>query len=140
MTMQIYTHSDGSEYLRGNGLSGLHVDRTCTAPEWCNAHGYTPSHLVCDQYGAVYTVFQAPKYGMACAIPGVHISPFPVIFPEIQSTFEAAAISSGTEDNTPAICGYYGRACRCMGDPSGACRALCSHCPLAEYAANLGSF
>jgi len=77
MTMQLYTHPDGSEYLRGNGLSGLHVDRTCTAPEWCNAHGYTPSCLVCDQHGAVYTVFQAPKYGMACAIPGVHISPFP---------------------------------------------------------------
>lgn len=50
----------------------------------------------------------------------------------IQQGFERQ--QEGKSDLTPLICGYYGRACRHMDDPKGACAALCVGCPLAEFA------
>ena len=55
---------------------------------------------------------------------------FPVVTKEIQKSFEG----TDTRKEVPCICGYYGRACRQMGVPEGANRALCTGCPLAEYA------
>lgn len=52
----------------------------------------------------------------------------------IQQGFEKQ--QEGKSDLTPLICGYYGRACRHMDDPRGACTALCTGCPLAEFAAS----
>lgn len=78
-----------------------------------------------------------------------HRSPvrvFPLITPERQKAYEAAAIEgtftrpgfplnpSYRKGDVPEICGYHGRACRQMNDPEGANRALCDGCPLAEYA------
>lgn len=58
---------------------------------------------------------------------------FAIITEDVQKAYEAA--NQGTPDTTPEICGIYGRACRCMGDQDGACRAICQGCPLAEFAA-----
>lgn len=60
---------------------------------------------------------------------------FSVITKEAQKDFEHA--TKGREDETPCICGYYGRGCRQMEKREGANRALCMTCPLAEYAKNL---
>lgn len=62
------------------------------------------------------------------------MSHFPVIEREDQFAFEARCRLLRIADLTPTICGYYGRACRCMGDPEGANRALCTGCPLADAA------
>lgn len=58
---------------------------------------------------------------------------FPIITREVQKQFEDE--SGDKPDEVPVICGYYGRACRCLGSPEGADRMLCWHCPLADYAA-----
>ena len=58
---------------------------------------------------------------------------FPIITKEAQIQFEKEY--GDKPDETPEICGYYGRACRCLGSPDGADRMLCCHCPLADYAA-----
>lgn len=58
---------------------------------------------------------------------------FPVITKKLQKQFERDC--SNKPDETPEICGYYGRACRCLGSLDGADRMLCWHCPLADYAA-----
>ena len=36
--------------------------------------------------------------------------------------------------NLPDICGYLGRACRCMDKEDGANTAICTDCPLARFA------
>ncbi len=58
---------------------------------------------------------------------------FPIITRELQKKFENKC--GNRPDETPEICGYYGRACRCLGSPDGADRMLCWHCPLADYVA-----
>ena len=58
---------------------------------------------------------------------------FPIITADVQKQFEKEC--GGKPDETPEICGYYGRACRCLGSHDGADRMLCWHCPLADYAA-----
>ena len=57
---------------------------------------------------------------------------FPIITKTIQASYEK--LTEGKEDKTPMLCGYYGRACRHMDDPKGACTMLCMGCPLAELA------
>ena len=57
---------------------------------------------------------------------------FPIITKTIQASYEK--LTEGKEDKTPMLCGYYGRACRHMDDPKGACMMLCMGCPLAELA------
>ena len=52
-----------------------------------------------------------------------------IITQELQQTFEKSV--EGTPDETPEICGYYGRACRRMGTATRS--MLCSPCPLATY-------
>lgn len=56
---------------------------------------------------------------------------FAMITQPLQEAFERAA--EGAPDKTPLICGYYGRACRRLGDPDGANRALCMGCQLAKF-------
>lgn len=58
---------------------------------------------------------------------------FPIITEAAQRDFEDHA--DGSPDETPAICGSYGRACRQMGQEEGANRALCQGCPLAVFCA-----
>lgn len=58
---------------------------------------------------------------------------FPIITGELQTQFEKEF--GDKPDEVPEICGYYGRACRCLGSLDGADRMLCWHCPLADYAA-----
>ncbi len=58
---------------------------------------------------------------------------FPIITGELQTQFEKEF--GDKPDEVPEICGYYGRACRCLGSPEGADLMLCWHCPLADYAA-----
>ena len=58
---------------------------------------------------------------------------FPIITGDVQKEFEKE--SGDKPDETPEICGYYGRACRCLGSLDGADRMLCCGCPLADYAA-----
>jgi len=55
-------------------------------------------------------------------------STFPVITEEAQKRYEAEAET----DETPTICGYFGRGCRCMN--KNADHMPCTHCPLAEVA------
>lgn len=55
-------------------------------------------------------------------------SAFPVITEEAQKRYEAEAET----DETPTICGYFGRGCRCMGKSAN--HMPCTHCPLAEMA------
>lgn len=56
---------------------------------------------------------------------------FPVVTKDKQAAFEQAM--EGKSDETPCICGYYGRACRQMDKPEGANRVNCMYCPLAEF-------
>lgn len=56
---------------------------------------------------------------------------FPIITKELQKQFEK---QSGKLDETPVICGIYGRVCRQMNNPEGANRFICNGCELAEYA------
>lgn len=58
---------------------------------------------------------------------------FKIITPDIQHRYE----SSSESDDTPDLCGYFGRACRQMDREEGANRALCLRCPLASFAASL---
>jgi len=58
---------------------------------------------------------------------------FPVITKEIQKSFEQKAYEFA-KDTTPEICGFYGRACRQMEKTEGANRALCTDCPLKDFA------
>ena len=48
---------------------------------------------------------------------------FPIITEKLQRQFEKKC--KETRDQTPDICGYYGRACRCLESEEGANRALC---------------
>ena len=59
---------------------------------------------------------------------------YPIITEKLQRLFENDALSSDLSDETPNICGYYGRACRQMNKPEGANRCLCHGCPLKLYA------
>ena len=59
------------------------------------------------------------------------VGAFAMITKPLQEAFEQATVDM--PDKTPLICGYYGRACRRMGDPEGANRALCMGCPLAKF-------
>lgn len=59
---------------------------------------------------------------------------FEIITPEIQRKFEMHMNKKET-DGLPIICGYYGRACRCMGKPAN--HMPCLHCPLAKFAEKL---
>lgn len=56
---------------------------------------------------------------------------FPIITKSIQEAYKQE--TEGSEDKTPEICGYYGRACRQLEKKEGASRALCQHCGLAMY-------
>lgn len=56
---------------------------------------------------------------------------FPIITNELQKRFEN---QSGKLDETPDICGFYGRACRQMNKSEGANRFICNGCGLKEYA------
>lgn len=56
---------------------------------------------------------------------------FRIITKSLQKEFEEAM--TGKQDETPAICGYYGRACRQMEKVEGCNRMLCTMCPLANY-------
>ncbi len=58
---------------------------------------------------------------------------FAIITEEIQKNFENAC-KGKTPSRLPNICGYCGRACRQMNKEEGANRAICTGCPLAEYA------
>jgi len=50
-----------------------------------------------------------------------------------QKDYEKIALSNGQEDETPCICGYYGRACsRLKKNLSGSVRALCHSCPISK--------
>lgn len=60
---------------------------------------------------------------------------FAIITKKIQKDFESSQNGIKPE-HLPELCGYFGRACRCMDKPEGANRALCMGCPLAEYAEN----
>lgn len=60
---------------------------------------------------------------------------FQIITPDVQRAYEHRARAFRAPDNTPLICGYYGRACRCMNSPDGANRCLCHGCPLVILAA-----
>lgn len=62
---------------------------------------------------------------------------FTIITEEKQRDFERIYHGTDTADNVPMICGTCGRACRQMNDPKGACKAACTHCPLAEHAEQL---
>jgi len=62
-----------------------------------------------------------------------HPKIYPIVTRERQQAYEYAALQAGNADNTPSICGYYGRACRKMDDPEGADRCLCHGCALKEY-------
>lgn len=56
---------------------------------------------------------------------------FPIITKSYQEAYELG--TKGSQDKTPEICGFYGRACRQMDKDEGACRALCIDCGLAKY-------
>lgn len=56
---------------------------------------------------------------------------FPIITKQLQEAFERTV--EGKPDNTPMICGYYGRACRQMDKAEGANRMPCTSCPLAAF-------
>jgi hypothetical protein len=56
---------------------------------------------------------------------------FPVITKILQEAYEQG--TKGSEDKTPDICGYYGRACRQLEKQEGANRALCQGCELSKY-------
>lgn len=59
---------------------------------------------------------------------------FAVITKRLQREYEQWA--KGSRDETPDICGYYGRACRHFEEEEGANRALCQGCGLANYCKN----
>lgn len=59
---------------------------------------------------------------------------FAIITKNLQEAYEQG--TKGSEDKTPEICGYYGRACRQMGKAEGANRVLCMYCGLAKYCGN----
>lgn len=56
---------------------------------------------------------------------------FPVITKAKQEAYKQSV--EGTPDNTPEICGYYGRGCRRMDYADGARLAICRDCALAKY-------
>jgi hypothetical protein len=60
------------------------------------------------------------------------MSVFPMITKSLQEAYEQGTI--GSQDKTPELCGYYGRACRQLDKPEGANRMLCQGCGLAKYA------
>lgn len=49
----------------------------------------------------------------------------------LQEAYEQG--TKGSQDKTPEICGYYGRACRKMDNEEGANRNLCMSCGLERY-------
>lgn len=59
------------------------------------------------------------------------IKGFTVVTKSLQEAYEQG--TKGSQDKTPDICGYYGRACRQMDKAEGANRALCQGCGLAKY-------
>jgi hypothetical protein len=56
---------------------------------------------------------------------------FSKITKNMQEAYEQG--TKGSQDKTPEICGYYGRACRQMDKDEGANRVLCQGCGLARY-------
>lgn len=56
---------------------------------------------------------------------------YPIITKLLQEDYEHKTL--GSEDKTPDICGYYGRACRQMDKAEGANRMLCTYCELAKH-------
>ena len=56
---------------------------------------------------------------------------FPIITKALQEAYEKA--NEGNKDETPEICGYYGRACRQLEKSEGANRMTCQYCGLAKY-------
>lgn len=48
--------------------------------------------------------------------------------------FTATCARTYELQNLPDICGYLGRACRCMDKEDGANTAICTDCPLAKFA------
>ncbi len=61
----------------------------------------------------------------------MNIKSFPIITKSLQEAYELG--TKGSEDKTPEICGYYGRACRQIDKSEGANMALCQGCGLARY-------
>lgn len=58
---------------------------------------------------------------------------FPTITEEKQKLYEIMCLNNTEfKSNTPALCGYYGRACRRMNDKAD--RMLCSRCSLSVFA------
>ena len=56
---------------------------------------------------------------------------FPVITKSLQEAYEQG--TKGSQDKTPDICGFYGRACRQLEKEEGANRASCQYCGLKMY-------
>jgi hypothetical protein len=54
-----------------------------------------------------------------------------IITKSLQEAYEQG--TKGSQDLTPDICGYYGRACRQIDKEEGANRALCMGCGLNHY-------
>lgn len=56
---------------------------------------------------------------------------FPVITKEKQKFYENFCLNNSLFNNTPEICGYYGRACRNMGKRANS--MLCGDCNLSHF-------
>ena len=56
---------------------------------------------------------------------------FTIITKSLQESYEQG--TKGSQDKTPEICGYYGRACREMDSEKGANKMPCQSCGLAKY-------
>ena len=64
------------------------------------------------------------------------MSIYPVITKEKQTVYEKMySEMTSTKNNIPCICGYYGRACRRMGDKAD--RMLCQDCTLCVLASTI---
>jgi len=61
----------------------------------------------------------------------IKMTTFSVITKSLQEAYEQGTQAS--QDKTPEICGYYGRACRQLEKQEGANRMLCNGCGLAYY-------
>lgn len=129
----------------------LQLDRASEAPWnvqlWHSFDG--GKSFVYAGYGKYFTNDSAGQQAMREYLDA-HCSPireFPIITSKIQRDFESLSLddalelpaSPGDDEEPhqgylPMICGYYGRACFRLNDEEGARSALCSGCPLAEYA------
>ena len=59
---------------------------------------------------------------------------FATITKGLQEAYEQG--TKGSQDKTPEICGYYGRACSQIDKAEGANRIPCQSCGLAKYCEN----